>query len=901
MAVLLEQDIDALEALDGQRDRCRDLLESGARSLVAWATAEKPDDDWESAPGDDVERALVLRALNFVNRQSLVKADLVEANKKLRDALLRTTLEGLYKEWDRRDESSSYKDRLPIFRACEIIEALVEDEDESTGPFCKATFACLYRVITEIYRVREPEWKVGGVRASEKASQTAFATREAVRAILLVRESLVNTALLLQELGEAKKSWGSSQDAPPLWRTQNSGLRLRSLQTSLITRWPHLLNRKMMEDVASPTDDWTIQACKEITKQLTAQRNKLSVSIDAMPSADKTDAMPSADKTELFSSDANTRLRDSLDKIFVGLLGKADQLLKEPGPQDKLALGDERAPKDEPLIVFRLNDAAAKLLRGLYPTKVYLETALTAELAAGPNRAAVPPDAAEASFAAAGLGEIARASGSYDRDDLRLHATAQLALSQLSERGTLPSRTPFDVFGFGYRLPPQGAEAIRAVCDMLRFSSTDCDPETARKLVRYFLETRADRPLKDAGWHSDAEPSKENGEVWVTALAFFALLDLRRMLDTEINRRVLRYFTKREPKELNVGLGQLFLPDTALALRSSEKSIGAQLYNMRAHVEGDASVASDFSVVLYGPPGTGKTTLAEAVAKSSGSVLVEITPSDILIGGREQIERQTRVVFSALAMLTQSVILFDEFDSILRTREQDKGGQITSEFQFLTPGLLPKLKRLHDRAAKQRLAYVLATNYVGEIDDAAIRSGRFDSRLGIFPPDLLSRVGRLATEMWSYEPGVTSNQEQAKRAIEVIKKTAGHGMATLGKPGWFTAPRRGKSLEETLFGYIYQRGQEKMPEWGSPEADIRKYEAYDEDPKIAQQQWEHPNIAQQQWEQWDFVQNLDTHGGKLGASDWKTYIGLVDALAKKAAATKRPVTYPKRPASALSP
>jgi hypothetical protein len=862
MAGLLEQDIDALEALDGQRERCRDLFESGARSLVAWATAEKPEDDWESAPGDDVERALVLRALNFVNRQLLAKTDSVEANKKLRDALLRTTLEGLYKEWDRRDESSSYKDRLPIFRACEIIEALVEDEDESTGPFCKATFACLYRVITEIYRVGEPEWKVGGVRASQKASQTAFATREAVRAILLVRESLVNTALLLQELGEAKKSWESSQDAPPSWRTQNSGLRLKSFQTSLITRWPHLLNRKVMEDVASPTDDWTIQACKEITKQLTAQRNKLSVSIDAMPSADK---------TVLFSSDANALLHDSLNKIFVGLLGKADQLLKEPGPQDKLAPGDVRAPKDEPLIVFRLNDAAAKLLRGLYPAKVYLETALTAELAAGPDRAAVPPDAAEAGFAAAGLGEIARASGSYDRDDLRLHATAQLALSQLSERGTLPSRTPFDVFGFGYRLPPQGAEAIRAVCDLLRFSTADCDPETARKLVRYFLETRADRPLKDAGWHSDAEPSKKNGEVWVTALAFFALLDLRRMLDTEINRRVLRYFTKREPKELNVGLGQLFLPDTALALRPSKKSIGAQLYNMRAHVEGDASVASDFSVVLYGPPGTGKTTLAEAVAKSSGSVLVEITPSDILIGGREQIERQTRVVFSALAMLTQSVILFDEFDSILRTREQDKGGQITSEFQFLTPGLLPKLKRLHDRAAKQRLAYVLATNYVGSIDDAAIRLGRFDSRLGIFPPDLLSRVGRLATEMWSYEPGVTSNQEQAKRAIEVIKITARHGMATLGKPGWFTAPRRGKSLEETLFGYIYQRGQEKMPEWGSPEADIRKVQACDED----------PDIAKQQWAEWKFVEDLDTEGEKLGASDWKTYIGQVDKLAKK--------------------
>jgi hypothetical protein len=850
MAKLLEQDIEALEALDSQRERCRGLLESGARSLVAWASASADVDkrkvDWKSA-NDDVERPLVLRALNSINRQRLPKADSdkVEATKKqLREELRDTTLDTLH------------NDRLSIFRACLIIEALVEDEDDeqSTGPFCKGTFACLYRVIDEIYRVGEPEWKVGGVRASENAPQTAFVTREAVRAILLVRESLVNTALLLKELAEAQRSWESSVDAPPSWRTQNRDLKLKSFQTSLITRWPHLLKREIKMDVLSATDDWTIQACKKMTEQLTGQRNRLSASLDAMRSEDN---------KKFFSSDADM-LRKSLNDIFVDLLGEADQPLKEPPPEDTLAEKYKPAPRDEPFIVFKLNVAAAELLRALHPTKVYLETALTAELAAGPDRTAVPPDAAEASFAAAGLGDIARASASYDRDDSRSQATAQLALSQLSERGTLPTRMPFDVMNFGYRLPPQGAEAIRAVCDMLRYSKTDCDPETARKLVRYFLETRADRPLEDAGWHSDAEPSKEKGEVWVTALAFFALLDIRQMLDTEINRRVLRYFTKREHGELNVGLGQLFLPDTALALKHSEKSIGAQLQSMYAHVQGAPS-DGDFSVVLYGPPGTGKTTLAEAVAKSSESVLVEVTPSDILIGGREQIERQTRVVFSALAMLTQSVILFDEFDSILRRRDDEKNNQITSEFQFLTPGLLPKLKRLHDRAEKQRVAYALATNYVDQIDDAAIRSGRFDRKLGIFPPDILSRVGRLATELrLCNQPEL--DLEQAKRAEEVIDRTAGYGMATLGKR--FIARRSRKSREGTLFGYIYQE-QDEMPRLGNREADRKKL-------KLPGRM--DLDIAKLQWKQWEFVEYLDKEGKKLKALNWTSYIDEVQKL-----------------------
>jgi SpoVK/Ycf46/Vps4 family AAA+-type ATPase len=103
--------------------------------------------------------------------------------------------------------------------------------------------------------------------------------------------------------------------------------------------------------------------------------------------------------------------------------------------------------------------------------------------------------------------------------------------------------------------------------------------------------------------------------------------------------------------------------------------------------------------VLYGPPGAGKTTLVEAVAKSAGVPLVEITPSDILVGGEEAIERRTRHVFLALSMLTHVVILFDEFDPILQNRGKRKGDEpAKSIFEFLTPGMLPKLKLLHDSA-----------------------------------------------------------------------------------------------------------------------------------------------------------------------------------------------------------
>lgn len=79
---------------------------------------------------------------------------------------------------------------------------------------------------------------------------------------------------------------------------------------------------------------------------------------------------------------------------------------------------------------------------------------------------------------------------------------------------------------------------------------------------------------------------------------------------------------------------------------------------------------------------------------------MEVTPSDIIVGGAEAIERRAKTVFEALSLLTRVVILFDEFDPVLWRRKPDKGVPI-SVFEFLTPGMLPKLKDLN-RAAKKR-------------------------------------------------------------------------------------------------------------------------------------------------------------------------------------------------------
>jgi adenylate kinase family enzyme len=222
---------------------------------------------------------------------------------------------------------------------------------------------------------------------------------------------------------------------------------------------------------------------------------------------------------------------------------------------------------------------------------------------------------------------------------------------------------------------------------------------------------------------------------------------------------------------------------------------------------------------MYGPPGTGKSTIAEALAASAGVPLVEVTPSDLIISGAEGIERKARAVLQALAMLKDVVVLFDEFDSVLRRR--NPGGKIENVFEFLTPGMLPKLKALHESSEKQRVCYLLGTNLVGDLDEAAIRKGRFDEKIGVYPPDLISRTGRLVSQLHRYkakeakEPGGRRRSQWPddwrERAAEVIRLTAGGSMTILGRPGWLTAPPQRKLEEGTPFHYILGKGNRLEP------------------------------------------------------------------------------------------
>ncbi len=146
------------------------------------------------------------------------------------------------------------------------------------------------------------------------------------------------------------------------------------------------------------------------------------------------------------------------------------------------------------------------------------------------------------------------------------------------------------------------------------------------------------------------------------------------------------------------------------------------------------------SVLLFGPPGTSKSTLSRSLAQRLGWHFLEISPSDFIIGGLEHVEEKAKDLFQNLSSLRETVVLFDELDSLFVDRDL-----LTPEsvINFVVPAMLPKLQALNTKAKNQRLLIVIATNFYDRLDQAMVRPGRIDKHLLVLPYNIFSKLAVL--------------------------------------------------------------------------------------------------------------------------------------------------------------
>lgn len=427
--------------------------------------------------------------------------------------------------------------------------------------------------------------------------------------------------------------------------------------------------------------------------------------------------------------------------------------------------------------------------RVIEPAKRYIQDVLNRELAHAANSAKF--DAGELLFAAASYGAITKW-----KQNEQLSEARKLLTDLLPEDGKFQTTRPIQSTAQGLQLMPVAFEMTRCFAQLMRKDfGEDLDPNVVRKVLNLFEENPIElAPGVDdrIGWNFSGAPESQKPSVWVTAVGVFALDRTIRMLNERINAIVLRHFNVDLPKadadpwadvaagaKAKMDLSTLMNTDYELqsafaanpALKSAydrtphrldNVSLPIRLQQMRAHLT-RAVLPTHYSNnseltkyrrayngIFYGPPGTGKTTFAEALATTARVPLVRLSPSDLMVQGSDVIESRARAIFDSLSMLTQAVIFLDEFEPVVRTRSEpdnpaaEESSKNTPpdppEFRFLVTGMLPKLTKLNDVAAAQSVVYLMATNYLVQIDDAAKRAKRFDLHLPIYNPDPMSRL-----------------------------------------------------------------------------------------------------------------------------------------------------------------
>ncbi|MCK9413259.1 MAG: AAA family ATPase [Prolixibacteraceae bacterium] len=134
------------------------------------------------------------------------------------------------------------------------------------------------------------------------------------------------------------------------------------------------------------------------------------------------------------------------------------------------------------------------------------------------------------------------------------------------------------------------------------------------------------------------------------------------------------------------------------------------------------------SMILYGPPGCGKTAWADQIARLLDLKLEKIPRSEF---GSTYVDGAMLALTKRLDEIEKRApiaVFFDEFDSVAPKREaqsesNDEGKKVVNTL----------LQRIQDLLGKG-VVVLAATNFIGDLDSAVIRPGRFNLHIPIFPP-----------------------------------------------------------------------------------------------------------------------------------------------------------------------
>lgn len=140
--------------------------------------------------------------------------------------------------------------------------------------------------------------------------------------------------------------------------------------------------------------------------------------------------------------------------------------------------------------------------------------------------------------------------------------------------------------------------------------------------------------------------------------------------------------------------------------------------------------------LLVGEPGTGKTLLARAVAGEANCPFFSASGSDFIEVFVGVGASRVRDLFAQAKKSAPCIVFIDEIDAIGRQRGASAGGGNEEREQTLNQ-LLTEMDGFE--SSKEPVIVLAATNRPDVLDKALLRPGRFDRRVEVSMPDLVSR------------------------------------------------------------------------------------------------------------------------------------------------------------------
>ena len=146
----------------------------------------------------------------------------------------------------------------------------------------------------------------------------------------------------------------------------------------------------------------------------------------------------------------------------------------------------------------------------------------------------------------------------------------------------------------------------------------------------------------------------------------------------------------------------------------------------------DLGIRLPKGVLLVGPPGVGKTMIAKAVAGEAGVPFFYQSGSSFVQIYVGMGAKRVRELFMRAKAKSPSIIIIDEIDAVGKAR----GGTRNDEREATLNQLLTEMDGFEDSSG---VIVIGATNKIDVLDEALLRSGRFDRRIYVDLPDLSER------------------------------------------------------------------------------------------------------------------------------------------------------------------